>query len=82
MKVKEDLVVVVDDLGKIGSKPKVIEDVLQCGDEGGTSFRVRDVGYDPPHGPGTGGVSEYGSQRDYRESDLAYSGRKLVVTNF
>ena len=38
---------VVDNLAKVGGKPKGVGDVLQGGGEGSTSFRVGDVGDDP-----------------------------------
>ena len=54
MEGEEELVMVVGDLGKIGGKPKGFGDFLQAGGAGSTSFQVRDVGDDPPNGPGPG----------------------------
>ena len=50
----------VENLGTIGGKPKGVGDVFQGSDACGTSFRVGDMGYDPPHGPGPGRVSPQG----------------------
>ena len=41
---------VVDNLAKGGVKNKGVGDVIQGGGAGSTSFRVGDVGDDPPHG--------------------------------
>ena len=41
---------VVDKFAKVGGKPKGVGGVLQGGGTGSTSFRVGDVGDDPPHG--------------------------------
>ena len=41
---------VVNNLAKGGVKTKGVGDVLQVGVTGSTSFRVGDVGDDPPHG--------------------------------
>ena len=57
MEVKEDMETSVKNLRKGGGKPKSVGDVLQVGGAVNTYFWVVDVGDDPPHGPGPGGVS-------------------------
>ena len=48
---------VVENIRKRGFESKGVWDVLQGGGAGGASFRVIDVGDDPPHGLGPGGIS-------------------------
>ena len=43
---------VVNNIAKGGVKTKGVRDVLQGGGTGRTSFRVRDVGDNPPRGVG------------------------------
>ena len=57
-------------------------DVLQGGGAGSTSFRVRYVGDDPPHGMCHLEVLKKGSYMDHWGVSPAVSGRKLVVPNF
>ena len=55
------------DTGKGGSQHKGVGDVLKCGCAGSISIRFGDVGDDPSHGPGPGGVPTQGSQPDHWE---------------
>ena len=70
------------DLGKGGGEPSGVGDVFQGGGEGGTTFRVGEVGDDPLHGPGPGGVSTQGSQADHWEAASTVIGRELGVSTF
>ena len=67
---------------KGGGGPKGGRDVLQGGGVGGTSFGVRDVGDDPPHGTGQWGVAVKGIHVNHWDTALAVSEEKLVVPNF
>ena len=74
--------VVVNNLAKGGVKTKGVGDVLQGGGAGSTSFRVGDVGDDPPHGTGHWGFSTQVSYTHHWEVYSAVSVRKLVVPTF
>ena len=78
----EEIGTVVDSLVKGGGGPKGGRDVLQGGGVGGTSFGVRDVGDDPPHGTGHWGVAVKGINMNHWERALAVSGGKLIVPTF
>ena len=70
---KEKLGAFVESLGKRTGKNKGVGDVIKGDGAGGNYFRVGDGGDEPPHGPGSGGVSAQGGQTDYREAALSYS---------
>ena len=74
--------VVVENLGKGGNKPKGVWGVFKGGGAGGTYFQVRDVGNNPRHGPGTGGVSTHSIQMYHWEEAPEVIGQELVVPNF
>ena len=46
----------------------------------GVDFRVRDVGDDPPHGPGPGKFSAQGCAADHRKTAEAMGGGGLVIS--
>ena len=63
------VVLVVEDIGTRRSKTAGVRGLFQGGDSGGASLQFRDMGDDPPHGPGPGGFPEHSGQVDHRETD-------------
>ena len=72
--------VVVENLGKGGNEPKGVWGVFKGGGAGGTYFQVRDVGNNPRHGPGTGGVSTQSIQMYHWEEAPEVIGQGLGVS--
>ena len=73
---------VVNNLEKGGGETLGVGDVLQGRGAGSTSFWVKDVGDDPPHGKGHWVVSTQGSYMDHWEVSPEVSGQNLVVPTF
>ena len=63
-------------LGREDASPRVLG-IFQGGGAGGPHFRFRDVGDDPLHGKGHGGVSAQSRQADYGETAGSTGGWEL-----
>ena len=50
-----------------GAKPRV-SGIFQGGGTGSADFRIRDVGFDPPHGMGPGKLSTRGCKAENKET--------------
>ena len=72
--VKEELGTYVKNLGKGRGKSKGVGGIFQGSSSGVTNFWDKDVGDDPPHGPGPGGVPTQGSSTDHWEEDTEVIG--------
>ena len=66
-KCSEDLGMNDKDTGTGGGRTEGIWDVFQGGSSGGSTFRIRDMGPEPPHGAGPGQFSSQGRAADHRE---------------
>ena len=79
-KFPEELVTADEDPDLGGAQPEGIRDVLQGVSAGGVTFRVRDMGHEPPHVTSPGKFSTQGREADHREADKEEGVRGLVLS--